>query len=216
MKLGVLISGRGSNLRAILAAAAEPSFPVSVAQVIANNPAAPGLAHAADAGVPKTVVDHRDFPGRPAFEAALTQKLADAGIEMICLAGFMRILSGGFVDRWWNRIVNVHPSLLPAFPGADAVGDALAAGVKVTGTSVHMVRAAVDAGPILGQGAVPVLPDDDADSLGQRIRAVEHRLLPTCLAHLATGRMTAAGDTVISQVNADNGAYLANPPLPPQ
>lgn len=211
MKVAVLISGRGSNLQALLAAAADPAYPARIVRVIANAPTAPGLAHAESAGVATEVVDHRDFKSRPGFEAALNATLIDAGAELVVLAGFMRVLTADFVDAWPDRLVNVHPSLLPAFPGAAAVRDALAAGVKITGTTVHFVREAVDDGPILAQAAVPVLEGDDTDTLGARIRDAEHVLLPHCVARIARGDLGTVGKWVAMGDAPVAAARLSNP-----
>ncbi len=211
LKVAVLISGRGSNLQALLAAAADPDYPAEIVRVISNEATAPGLAHAEAAGVPTEVVEHRDFKSRPGFEAALNATLIDAGAELVVLAGFMRVLTADFVDSWPDRLVNVHPSLLPAFPGAAAVRDALAAGVKVTGTTIHFVREAVDDGPILAQAAVPVLAGDDTDSLGSRIRTVEHALLPRCVARIARGGVSVVGKWVTMDDEPPAEAVLTNP-----
>ena len=196
VKTAVLISGRGSNMQALLEAARAPAYPAEIALVVANTPAAAGLGHAAAAGVPTAVVEQADFASRAGFEAALDATLASAGIDLVCLAGFMRVLTADFVDRWRDRLINIHPSLLPAFPGAHAVTEALAAGVKITGTTVHFVREAVDDGPVIGQAAVPVLNGDGEAALGARIRAVEHRLYPRCLAAVAAGRVSVVGKWV--------------------
>ena len=163
--------------------------------MISNVPDVQGLARAEAAGLPTAVVDHKTFGGdRPAFEAALTARLEAAGVELVCHAGFMRIVTAGYVERWWNRLINIHPSLLPAFPGLDTHARALAAGVKLAGCTVHFVREAVDEGPIIGQAAVPVLPDDNEDSLAARVLEAEHRLYPLCLRLVAEGRVTVEGE----------------------
>ena len=181
----ILISGRGSNMAALLAAAADPSYPARIVLVLSNRPDAPGLDRARAAGVPAAVVDHRAFKGdRAAFEAAVNERLDAAGAEIVALAGFLRVLTEGFVARWQDRLVNIHPSLLPAFPGLDTHARALAAGVRLHGCTVHLVRAEVDAGPILAQEAVPVLPDDTAETLHARIKDVERRLYPRTIKEL--------------------------------
>jgi len=213
VKVGVLISGRGSNLRALLEAAARPDYPAEIVQVVGNRPEAPGLAHAEAAGVATEVVDHTAFAGRPGFEAALTAALRGAGVELLCLAGFMRVLTVDFVETWRDRVINIHPSLLPAFPGLNTHAAALAAGVKIAGCTVHFVREAVDDGPIIGQAAVPVMPDDDPDSLAARVLTAEHRLYPHCLALVASGRARVVGKQVaVDGVSAPPPA-LFNPPL---
>ena len=184
----VLISGQGSNMAALIAAAAAPDFPARIDLVLSNRPDAPGLVAAAAAGITTKVVDHREFgKDRSAFDACLQSELEAAGIALVCLAGFMRVLTPGFVERWAGRMINVHPSLLPAFPGLDTHARALAAGCKIHGCTVHFVTVDVDAGPILAQAAVPVLPDDTAEVLAARVLAQEHLIYPAALAHLARG-----------------------------
>ncbi|MEX0921251.1 MAG: phosphoribosylglycinamide formyltransferase [Rhodovibrionaceae bacterium] len=202
-RVGVLISGRGSNLQALLDAAADPAYPAEIAVVIANTPGAAGLHRAETAGVEALCIDHRDYPDRPAFEAALTAALEARGIELVCQAGFMRVVTAGFVGQWRDRLINIHPSLLPAFPGLDTHARALAAGVKLHGCSVHFVRETVDEGPIIGQAAVPVLAGDDAESLAARVLAAEHRLYPLCLRLLAEGRVKLDGE--IARIDAPGG-----------
>jgi phosphoribosylglycinamide formyltransferase-1 len=210
-RVAVLISGRGSNMASLIAAAARPDYPATVVAVISNRPDAAGLGHAAAAGVTTTVVDHKRYADRPAFEAALTERLEAARVDLICHAGFMRIVTARYVDRWRDRILNIHPSLLPAFPGLDTHARALAAGVKVHGCTVHFVREKVDDGPIVAQGVIPVLPDDTADSLAARVLAVEHRLYPHALALVASGRAKVVGDrvTVDGAASASDAALLS-------
>jgi phosphoribosylglycinamide formyltransferase 1 len=187
-RVAVLISGRGSNLAALLAAARAPEYPAEVVLVLSNRPDAAGLAHAAAAGVAARAIDHRPFGAdRAAHEAALDAALRDSGIELVCLAGYLRRLTPFLVRAWAGRMLNVHPSLLPAFPGLDTHARALAAGVKLHGCTVHLVTEGVDEGPILAQAAVPVLPDDTEASLAARVLAQEHALYPMVLAALASG-----------------------------
>jgi phosphoribosylglycinamide formyltransferase 1 len=195
LKTAVLISGRGSNLQALIEAC-TPDFPAGIALVIANRANATGLQHAERAKIPHRIIPHRDFPAREAFDAALDEALRAAGIELVCLAGFMRLLTDGFVARWRDRLVNIHPSLLPAFPGLDTHARALAAGVKIAGCTVHFVRAAMDDGPIIVQAAVPVLPDDDETKLAARVLAAEHRAYPLALGLIAEGRVKMVGERV--------------------
>ncbi len=195
-KVAVLISGRGSNLAALIAAAGGERYPAEIALVLSDNPDAAGLARARDAGISANAVDRRAFKTKADFEAALDKALRDAGIKLICLAGFMRLLSAHFVATWENRILNVHPSLLPLFPGLDTHERALAAGVRLHGASVHFVRAEVDAGPIVAQGAVPVLPGDTPDALAARVLSVEHRLYPLALKLVAGGHAKVVGNRV--------------------
>lgn len=187
-RVAVLISGRGSNLKALLTAAADPGYPAEIVLVVSNVAAAPGLAVARAAGVPTAVIEHDRFGrDRAAHEAAVQAALHGARVEIVCLAGYMRRLSPYLVGLWQGRMLNIHPSLLPAFPGLDTHARALAAGVKLHGCTVHLVTEAVDEGPILAQAAVPVLPDDDAERLAARVLAAEHRLYPAALADLIRG-----------------------------
>ncbi|MDX2233760.1 MAG: phosphoribosylglycinamide formyltransferase [Hyphomonadaceae bacterium] len=181
-RVGVLISGGGSNLQALLDAQG-PYCPYAIAVVIANRPDAGGLERARAAGVEALVVDHRHFGGdRSAFERAIDAALRARAIDLVALAGFMRILTPAFVRDWAGRLLNIHPSLLPAFPGLQTHARALDAGVKLHGCSVHWVSEGVDEGPIIGQAAVPVLPDDTTETLGARVLTAEHVLYPACLA----------------------------------
>ncbi len=209
MKVAVLISGRGSNLRSLLEAASDPGFPAEIVTVIANRPGAGGLDHATAFGVAAQTIDHTAFAGRAAFEAALTEALEAAGAELVCLAGFMRVLSESFVSRWRDRIINIHPSLLPLFPGLDTHARALAAGVKLHGCSVHFVNEGVDEGAILGQAAVPVLAGDTPEQLAARVLQAEHRLYPHCLRLVAEGRVRLdQGKAVVDQATADERPLL--------
>src|SRR5271167_542283 len=175
MRLGVLISGRGSNLQALIDACADPTYPAEIAVVVSDRAHAPGLARAAAAGVASGVLAPRE---RPAFAAEAAALLAERRVELVCLAGFMRLLDADFVAAWRDRMVNIHPSLLPAFPGLHAQRQALAAGVRFAGCTVHFVRPETDRGPIIAQAVVPVQPGDDEERLSARILAAEHRLYP--------------------------------------
>jgi formyltetrahydrofolate-dependent phosphoribosylglycinamide formyltransferase len=188
VRLGILISGRGSNMEALLAAAADPSFPARPVVVIANRADAAGLGIAAAAGLPALCISHRDFADRAGFEDELDRQLRAHGVELVALAGFMRILTDRFIDRWPDRILNIHPSLLPLYRGLDTHGRALSAGDREAGCTVHLVTAALDDGPILGQARVPVEPGDTAETLAARVLAVEHRLYPQALADYARSR----------------------------
>ncbi|BBF93276.1 phosphoribosylglycinamide formyltransferase [Blastochloris tepida] len=195
VKTAVLISGRGSNMAALIAAAAAPGFPAEIALVIANKAGAGGLALAAEAGIRTAVVESRPFgKDRAAFEAVLQAELEAAGIELVCLAGFMRVLTPAFVERWQGRMLNIHPALLPAFPGLDTHERALDAGVKIHGCTVHLVVPEVDSGPILAQAAVPVLPNDTPDTLAARVLAQEHVIYPAALARLARDLASGGAD----------------------
>lgn len=197
VRAAVLISGRGSNLQALIDAARQPAYPVDIALVLSNKPDAQGLVRARSAGLATSVVSHRDFADKAAFEKALQEKLEAAKIQLIALAGFMRVLSADFVQRWQGRLINIHPSLLPAFPGLDTHRRALEAGVKIAGCTVHHVTAELDAGPIVGQAAVPVLPDDSEASLASRVLAAEHLLYPKCLALVAEGQKGQSADGLL-------------------
>ena len=195
MKVGVLLSGRGSNLQALLDAGASSW---KVAAAISDVAGAPGLARAEAAGVPALAVPHGDFAGRAAFEEALDAALRSAGAELVVLAGFMRVLGPGFVDRWRDRLINIHPSLLPAFRGLDTHRRALEAGVAWHGCTVHFVRAALDAGPIVLQAAVPVRPRDTEETLAARVLAREHRVLPMAVGWIAEGRVKVENERVVA------------------
>ena len=168
VRTAVLISGRGSNLAALIDACAMPAFSAEISLVISNRPHAAGLKHVAAEGIAAEVIDHRRFEAREAFERAVTSALEASDIQLVCLAGFMRLLSPWFTERWRDRVLNIHPSLLPAFPGLDTHRRALTAGVRFSGCTVHFVRAMVDAGPIIVQGVVPVRPEDTPDALAAR------------------------------------------------
>jgi phosphoribosylglycinamide formyltransferase 1 len=202
-RVGVLISGRGSNMAALLAAARDPAFPAEIVLVLSNQPDAAGLVTAREAGVKAVAIDHRPFrKDRAAHEAAMDAALREAGAEIVCLAGYMRLLTPFLVTAWQGRMLNIHPSLLPAFPGLDTHARALAAGVKLHGCTVHLVTEVMDEGPILAQAAVPVLADDTEDTLAARVLRQEHRLYPAALAAFARGQAAPAP-------SAD--AALANP-----
>lgn len=190
-RVAVLISGRGSNMAALIDAAQEPSYPAEIALVMSNVADAAGLAHAREAGITTAVVEHRPFgKDRTAFEAALQDVLDRNGIVLICLAGFMRLFTAAFVERWQGRMLNIHPSLLPSFPGLDPHGQALRAGVRISGATVHFVIPETDAGPIIAQGAIAVHDGDTAETLAARVLTVEHRLYPLALRLLAEDRIT--------------------------
>ena len=208
LRVGVLISGRGSNLQALIDAAVSSDFPAAIVTVISNRPEAPGLARAAGAGIPHRVIAESD---RAAFAAAADRALRDAGVGLVALAGFMRILDTRFVEAWADRLVNIHPSLLPAFPGLHPQRQALAAGVKFSGCTVHFVRAAVDTGPIIAQAVVPVLDGDDEDRLAARILAAEHRLYPLAVRLYAEGRLRIEGNRVAIAGAAAENMTMSNP-----
>ena len=195
VKVGVLLSGRGSNLQALLDARAA-SWEVAVA--VSDAADAPGLARAEAAGVTALTVSRRDFADRAAFEDALDAALRAAGVRLVVLAGFMRVLGPGFVDRWRDRLINIHPSLLPTFRGLDTHRRALAAGVAWHGCTVHFVRAELDAGPIVLQAAVPVRPDDTEETLAARVLAREHHVLPMAVGWIAEGRIRVENERVVA------------------
>lgn len=197
LRLGVLISGRGSNLQSLIDQFCMADAPAEICIVISNNPDAAGLARAAAAGLPTLTVDHRRFSSRADFDAALNTALIKAQVELVCLAGFMRLLTTGFVESWRNRMINIHPSLLPSFKGLHTHARAIEAGVRFAGCTVHYVRPEMDEGPILVQAAVPVLADDDEDSLAARVLAAEHRCYPTAIRMIAEGRVRIEGERAI-------------------
>jgi phosphoribosylglycinamide formyltransferase-1 len=208
LKVGVLISGRGSNLQALIDAAAEPAYPAEIVLVLSNRPDAAGLQRAARAGIAQRAVPH---PSRQAFAAEADALLRQSGAELVALAGYMRILDNDFVASWRDRLVNIHPSLLPAFPGLHPQRQALDAGVRFSGCTVHFVRAEVDTGPIIGQAVVPVHAEDDEERLSARILAAEHRLYPMAVRLFAEGRLAVRGGTVgVAGARAPDGA-LFNP-----
>jgi phosphoribosylglycinamide formyltransferase-1 len=187
-RVAILISGRGSNMAALIEAAKAPNYPAEIALVVSNRPDAGGLALARAAGVTTAVLDHKPFgKDRAAFDAALQAILDAHRIAIICLAGFMRLFTAEFTERWYGRMLNIHPSLLPAFPGLDPHGQALRAGAKTSGATVHFVIAETDAGPIVKQESVPVYPGDTPDTLSARVLEVEHRIYPAALRQLAEG-----------------------------
>jgi phosphoribosylglycinamide formyltransferase-1 len=192
-RIAVLISGRGSNLQALIDAIAATRLNATIAVVVSNRADAPGLDRARAAGIPSVTLPHRDYPARDAFEAALVAELRARDVALVCLAGFMRLLGPTFLAAFGDRTLNVHPSLLPAFPGVDAQRQALEHGVKVAGATVHLVTGELDGGPIVAQGAVPVHDDDTAETLAARILDVEHRIYPEAVASLLDGRWAIQG-----------------------
>jgi len=197
LRVGVLASGRGTNLQALLDAAARPDYPAEVVVVVSDREAAPALERARRAGVPAVHVNPKDYGDRDAYDAAVTRVLQAHGVGLVCLAGYLRILGPAFVRTWAGRVMNIHPSLLPAFRGLHAQRQALEYGVKVTGATVHFVDEGVDTGPIILQATVPVLPDDTEETLAARILAEEHRLYPEAVRLFAEGRLELRGRRVI-------------------
>jgi len=188
-RTAILISGRGSNMRSLIAAAADKTFPAEIVLVISNVADAEGLQHAAHAGIATKVIPHKPFASREAFDAALDAALAEAGVEIVCLAGFMRILSDWFAKKWEGRLLNIHPSLLPAFKGTHVHEQALEAGVRISGCTVHFVVPELDAGPIIAQASLPVEHSDTPETLAARVLAEEHKLYPSALKLLAEGKV---------------------------
>jgi phosphoribosylglycinamide formyltransferase-1 len=209
-RVAVLISGRGSNMAALVEAARDKSYPAEIWLVVANRPDAAGLNHARDAGIATTIVDHTSYgEDREAFESALQAALESAGIELVCLAGFMRLLTPGFVEHWQGRMLNIHPSLLPAFKGLNTHERALSAGVRIHGATAHFVVPEMDSGPIIAQGAVPVNEGDTPESLAERVLAVEHRIYPLALRLVAGGRVQLDGARChILEAGAPHGSLI--------
>ncbi len=210
-KIAVLISGRGSNMKAIIEAAQAEDFPAEIVLVASNNPDAPGLKLAEDAGIETEAIDHRDYETREAFEAALDALIRLYGARIVCLAGFMRILTPFFTDKWRDLLINIHPSLLPAFKGLHTHERALEAGVRIHGCTVHYVRPEMDDGPIIGQAAVPVLHGDTPETLAERVLEAEHQLYPQCIALACTGKARVAGERVRLQAREFGADLLMNP-----
>ena len=211
-RVAILISGRGSNMAALIQASAAEDYPAEIALVVSNRADAPGLEKARQAGVKTLLIDSKPFgKDRAAFEAALQAALDQLGIELICLAGFMRLFTAAFVERWRGRMLNIHPSLLPSFPGLDPHGQALRAGVKISGATVHFVIAETDAGPILMQGAVAVSDHDTTETLSERILEVEHHIYPDALRLLAIGAVRLEGGICKTEAGAGSGNFLVSP-----
>ena len=213
LRVGVLISGRGSNLRALIAACSAEAYPAEIALVIGSRAEAPGLGIAAAAGVPVAVVPHRD---RRAFAAEAQSLLCERRVELVCLAGFMRILDANFVEAWRDRMVNIHPSLLPSFRGLHPQRQALAAGARFAGCTVHFVRPELDCGPIIGQAVVPIHSDDDEARLSKRILETEHRLYPLAVRLIAEGRVRVVPGDVAERVEILNARIPDISALNPQ
>jgi phosphoribosylglycinamide formyltransferase-1 len=212
-RVAILISGRGSNMQALVRAMRSPAFPAEPALVISNRPEAAGLVWAEANGLNAIAIDHKQFATRVAFEARLHQTLLDHRIDLICNAGFMRMLTGGFVDRWRDRHLNIHPSLLPAFPGLETHQRVLDQGVLITGCTVHFIRTEMDSGPIVAQAAVAVIPGDTADTLAARVLDAEHKLYPLALRLVASGAVTVINETAHFDVGVNQPMALFSPTL---
>ena len=211
-RVAILISGRGSNMAALIDAAKAADFPAEIATVISNRADAPGLEKAAASGIKTKVIESKPFgKDRAGFEAVLQRALDEENIELICLGGFMRLFTAEFVQRWYGRMLNIHPSLLPSIPRLDQHGQALAAGVKLSGATVHFVIPETDAGPIVMQGAVAVADDDTAETLSQRILGIEHRIYPEALRLLASGKLRLEGDVCRITGSTERDGTLISP-----
>ena len=211
-RVAILISGRGSNMSALIDAAKAADFPAEIVAVISNRADAPGLAKAEASGIATMVIESKPFgKDRAGFEVVLQRALEENKVELICLGGFMRLFTAEFVQRWYGRMLNIHPSLLPSFPGLDPHGQALQAGVKISGATVHFVIPETDAGPIIMQGAVTVADDDTVETLSQRILGIEHRIYPESLRLLASGKLRLEGDICKFADSADRDGTLISP-----
>ena len=211
-RVAILISGRGSNMAALIDAAKAADFPAEIVAVISNRADALGLEKAAASGIATVVIESKPFgKDRAGFEAVLQRALDEKKVELICLGGFMRLFTAEFVQRWYGKMLNIHPALLPSFPGLDPHGQALRAGVKISGATVHFVIPETDAGPIIMQGAVTVADDDTVETLSQRILGIEHRIYPEALRLLASGKLRLEGDICKFADGADRDGTLISP-----
>jgi len=209
LKVGVLISGRGSNLQALIDACADADYPAEIVLVISNVPGAAGLERAEAAGIATAVVDHKAFDDRVAFEEVLGEALSTAGVGLVCLAGFMRLLTEDFVNHWHDRLINIHPSLLPAFRGVHIHERVIEYGARFSGCTVHFVRPAMDEGPIIIQAVVPVFQGDDPEQLAARVLAQEHRAYPLAVRLIAESRVRVADQhVVIGDFRSEDGAMI--------
>lgn len=208
-RTAILISGRGSNMDALIAAARAPDFPADIVLVASNRPDAPGLARAKTAGIAVAAVDHKIYAGREEFERSLQIVLETHRVELVCLAGFMRLFSPWFIGQWRGRMLNVHPALLPSYRGLHTHERALADGVKIHGCTVHFVAPEMDEGPIVAQAAVPVLDGDTPETLGARVLAQEHAIYPNALRLVASGAVRIEGNRVLGALPASDAALVA-------
>jgi len=212
-KTAILISGRGSNMAALINAAKAPNYPAEIRCVISNRPAAPGLAIAREAGITTFGLDHNDYQSRESFDQAMQEVLVAEAIEYIACAGFMRLMTDDFVNAWAGRLINIHPSLLPLFKGVDTHERALEAGMRLHGCSVHFTTPELDAGPIIAQAAVPVLPSDDVKALAARVLTAEHRLYPMALGLVASGKAVLSANRVLLDAPVNEAQRLWSPDL---
>jgi phosphoribosylglycinamide formyltransferase-1 len=211
-RVAILISGRGSNMMALIEAARRQDFPAEIVVVISNKADAAGLLRAREAGIPTVAIESKAYgQDRAGFETKLQSALDEHRVDLICLGGFMRLFTAGFVQRWHGRMLNIHPSLLPSFPGLDPHGQALRAGVKISGATVHFVIPETDAGPIVMQGAIPVRDDDTAETLAARILEIEHRIYPEALRLVAGGAVDLKGDVCKTTADASHDDGLISP-----
>jgi phosphoribosylglycinamide formyltransferase-1 len=211
-RVAILISGRGSNMTALVEAARCQDFPAEIVVVISNKADAAGLSRAREAGIPAIAIESKAYgQDRAGFETKLQSALEDYRVDLICLGGFMRLFTAAFVQRWHGRMLNIHPSLLPSFPGLDPHGQALRAGVKISGATVHFVIPETDAGPIVMQGAIPVHDDDTAETLAARVLEIEHRIYPDALRLVANGTVEVQGDVCRMTATARSDASLISP-----
>lgn len=197
LAVAVLISGNGTNLQALIDACKEKDYPAEIVLVLSNKENAYGIERAKAASIPIKIINHKDFPSREEFDKAMSKEIKASGAEFVCMAGFMRLLSEWFVDTWHNKLINIHPSLLPSFKGTDAQKQALEAGVKIAGCTVHFVRKEMDAGPIIVQAAVPVVEGDSVESLSKRILTKEHESYTLALRLIASGKAKVNGEVVV-------------------
>tara|TARA_Y100000589_G_scaffold230394_1_gene217789 strand:+ start:1189 stop:1839 length:651 start_codon:yes stop_codon:yes gene_type:complete len=211
LKLAVLISGRGSNLQALMAACADPAYPAEIVLVVSNRAEAMGIERAANANLPTLVINHQNFANRVDFDRKMTNSMADAGVELVCLAGFMRLLSEEFVNYWRDRLINIHPSLLPAFKGLNVQARAIAAGAKFSGCTVHYVRQEMDEGPIICQAVVPIYQDDDTNALTARILTQEHLIYPQAVRWIAEKRVSINNEKVELDRPIQSNHTIINP-----
>ena len=215
MRLAVLVSGRGTNLQALIDACNQSDYPAEISVVISNKPGVAALERAAKAGIKAVTVNHKDFDTKADFEAAMQAVLEDSKVQLVCLAGFMRLLSADFVNSWRDRLINIRPSLLPSFRGLDTHARAIEAGVKITGCTIHYVRPEMDEGPIILQGAVPVMDNDTPESLGARVLDVENQLYPEAVRRIAEGAIRITGHKAATHGEHGTPAPLINPVLRP-
>jgi len=211
MKVAVLISGRGSNLQALIDACKDEAFPAEIVLVLSNKDGVQGLERAKVADIPTASLSHKDFDSRASFDAEMSDIITASGADFVCLAGYMRLLSDDFVRTWRDKLINIHPSLLPMFKGLHVHEQALEAGVRFSGCTVHFVRPAMDEGPIVAQAVVPVLANDTPDSLAERILEQEHALYPLALKLIAEGRVRVSAERVLVEDQQSPSTALLNP-----